>query len=123
LNITCLFAFASSFPFDLKIKNSGASLWLATLYCIHKIKPKFRLGALAFLLCTSFYSLIERCFCSAPHCKILLFIHSHGTSFLVESFFSYLIFLAERLEELFSNVRYENSRQSFLSFGLAVEIP
>ncbi|MGQ3580693.1 hypothetical protein ACT726_11625, partial [Ornithobacterium rhinotracheale] len=44
---TAALAFASSYPFDLKIKNSGASFLLATLYCIHKIKPKFRLGALA----------------------------------------------------------------------------
>ncbi|MGV4457509.1 hypothetical protein ACQ1PZ_10570, partial [Ornithobacterium rhinotracheale] len=55
--------------------------------------------------------------------KYFVFIYSRGTRFLVECFFSYLIFLVERLKELFSNVRYGNSRQSFLSFGLAVVCP
>ncbi|MBN3662365.1 MAG: hypothetical protein FQY80_05175, partial [Ornithobacterium rhinotracheale] len=77
------------------------------------LKPKFHLGALALCLYTSFYLFIKRCFCSAPHCKILFFTYSHGTSFLVECFFSYLIFLVERPKELWRNVRYENSRHCF----------
>ncbi|MGV4519525.1 hypothetical protein ACQ1Q6_09950, partial [Ornithobacterium rhinotracheale] len=113
----CLFACANASFLYLKTKNIVASLLLAILYYIHKIKPKFRLGALA--LCLS----KNKCFCSALHCKILFFIHSHGTSFLVECFFSYLIFLAKPLGKLLCDVRYENSRQSFLSFGLAVVFP
>ncbi|MGV4423145.1 hypothetical protein, partial [Ornithobacterium rhinotracheale] len=116
-NIVCLFACANASFLYLKTKNIVASLLLAILYCIKRLKPKFRLGALA--LCLS----KNKCFCSAPHCKILFFIYSRGTRFLVECFFSYLIFLAKPLGKLLCNVRYENSRQSFLSFGLAVEIP
>ncbi|MGV4441479.1 hypothetical protein ACQ1QT_08620, partial [Ornithobacterium rhinotracheale] len=101
----CVFGGANASFLYLKTKNIVASLLLAILYC--KIKPKFRLGALALCFFT------KKCFCSAPHCKILFFTYSHGTRFLVECFFSYLIFLSKQIGKLLCDVRYENSRHRF----------